>query len=193
MRAVVFLFTFILFSFSFSKAEYFVITKEKTGYKNERFILYLYLQDVFDDYDKALYFAEDIKMRRDIPYYIVNTDKETLSKNIKTSYVLACINSAKTLSYKSDFNKELFFKDLEELSKMMSLDYIVIETCSKKNNKKRVCKKDIRYKKEKLDSFVPAECKLNSLEELRDILKNYADIEKAKEIVLELDKYLGGR
>lgn len=185
-------FLFIFFVFGLSKAEYFVITKEKTGYKNERFILYLYLQDVFDDYDKALYFAEDIKMRKDIPYYIVNTDKETLAKNIKVSYVLSCISSAKNLSYPSDFDKDLFLKDLEELSKMMSLDYVVVEKCVKEKHK-RVCKRDIRYKKEKISSFVPADCKLNSLKDLRDILDKYAETDKAKEILVELDKYLGGK
>lgn len=121
-------------------------------------------------------------------WFILYLDKETLSTNIKIPYVLACIKSAKSLSYPSDFNKELFLKDLEDLSKMLSLDHMVIEKCII-SKKRKVCKK---YKKEKLDSSVSAECVLNSLKDLRDALNNI-EIDKAREIVLELDKYLGGR
>lgn len=90
-----------------------------------------YTNGTFDDYDKALYVYEEI-ISRGGNAYVINVDKgRTL--NLHESCLMACYNELKNFSYPSNFRKDLFIADYENLIKRSKNDVLLKVKCKASN------------------------------------------------------------
>lgn len=186
-----------------SSADFIVITDKKTSYPHQEAYYGVYIQDTFDDYDKALYLAEDLKLREDklnksdyFNVYIANTDKEHLKKNILIHHTKSCLTDLKNIDYPKTFNREVFLKDIDEVIKKISTEPLYQETrCVKggKEKKKNKCVVIDRYKKKEFPLSIRCTESIKSFSEVLPFLKKVSGEEEVgkhlKEVIVELEKF----